>query len=53
MPVLHKSVLPRETIELLDVHSNHDYIDCTLGGGDMLPPCWIRMLPAAEYLRWT
>lgn len=31
--ILHTSVLPKEAIDLLDVHSNGSYIDCTLGGG--------------------
>ncbi len=28
----HQSVMPQEVIEYLDVHSNAEYIDCTLGG---------------------
>lgn len=30
---LHKSVLLKETIDLLNVQQNRDYIDCTFGGG--------------------
>jgi 16S rRNA (cytosine1402-N4)-methyltransferase len=30
---LHKTVLLDEAIHYLDVHSNENYIDCTLGGG--------------------
>lgn len=31
--ILHTSVFLEEAITLLDVHSNKEYIDCTLGGG--------------------
>ncbi|MDO8571994.1 MAG: 16S rRNA (cytosine(1402)-N(4))-methyltransferase RsmH [bacterium] len=31
--ILHKSVLRDEVLDYLDVHSNHHYVDCTLGGG--------------------
>lgn len=48
--ILHRSVLLSEAVSLLDVHSNEDYIDCTLGGGGHTSSMLVKNAPRGRVL---